>query len=67
MMMRFQGQVTIFEFKLVGDQADGSALRQIKEKDYAAPYRGQGEPIHLIGIEFSKTKRALLGWQVETI
>jgi hypothetical protein len=67
MMMRFQKQVYIFEFKLVGDQADGSALRQIKEKDYAAPYRGQGEPIHLIGIEFSKTKRALLNWQVETV
>ena len=65
MVMRFQGQVYIFEFKLVGDQADGSALRQIKEKDYAAPYRGKGEPIHLIGIEFSKTQRALLSWQVE--
>jgi hypothetical protein len=67
MVMRFQGQVYIFEFKLVGDSADGSALRQIKEKDYAAPYRGKGEPIHLIGIEFSKTKRALLSWQVETV
>ncbi len=66
MVMRFQQQVYIFEFKLVGDQADGSALRQIKEKDYAAPYRGKGEPIHLIGIEFSKTQRALLRWEVET-
>jgi len=66
MVMRFQQNVYIFEFKLVGDQADGSALRQIKEKDYAAPYRGQGEPIHLIGIEFSKTQRALLRWEVET-
>ncbi len=67
MVMRFQQRVYIFEFKLVGDQANGSALRQIKEKDYAAPYRGRGEPIHLIGIEFSKTKRALLSWQVETV
>ena len=66
MVMRFQGQVYIFEFKLVGDAADGSALRQIKEKDYAAPYRGQGEPIHLIGIEFSQTRRSLLRWEVET-
>jgi hypothetical protein len=67
MVMRFQGHVYIFEFKLVGDEADGSALRQIKEKDYAAPYRGKDEPIHLIGIEFSKTRRALLGWDVETV
>ena len=67
MVMRFQRQVYIFEFKLVGDTADGSALRQIKEKDYAAPYRGQGEPIHLIGIEFSKPRRALLSWEVETV
>lgn len=66
MVMRFQEKVYIFEFKLVGDQADGSALRQIKEKDYAAPYRGKGEPIYLIGIEFSKTQRALLSWDVET-
>jgi hypothetical protein len=67
MVMRFQGRVYIFEFKLVGDAADGSALRQIKEKDYAAPFRGTGEPIHLIGIEFSKNRRALLGWEVETL
>ena len=67
MVMRFQQQIYIFEFKLVGDTADGSALRQIKEKDYAAPYRGQGEPIHLIGIEFSKPRRALLSWEVETV
>ena len=67
MVMRFQGRVYIFEFKLVGDQADGSALRQIKEKDYAAPYRGQGEPIYLIGIEFSQNQRALLSWEVETL
>lgn len=67
MVMRFQGHVYIFEFKLVEAEADGSALRQIKEKDYAAPYRGKGEPIHLIGIEFSKTRRALQGWDVETV
>jgi hypothetical protein len=67
MVLRFQGRVYIFEFKLVGDTADGSALRQIREKDYAAPFRGTGEPIHLIGIEFSKTRRALLGWEVETV
>jgi hypothetical protein len=67
MVMRFQGHVYIFEFKLVGDEADGSALRQIKEKNYAAPYRGKGEPVHLIGIEFSKTQRALLRWDVETV
>ena len=29
MVMRFQRQVYIFEFKLVDDSADGSALRQI--------------------------------------
>ena len=67
MVMRFQGQVYVFEFKLVGDAPDGSAMRQIKEKDYATPYCGQGEPVHLIGIEFSKTKRALLNWEVETV
>lgn len=67
MRMRFQGQIYIFEFKLVDEQADGSALRQIREKDYAAPYRGSGESIHQIGIEFSRKRRALVNWEVETI
>ncbi len=67
MVMRFGGRVYIFEFKLVGDEADGSALRQIKEKNYAAPFVGRGEPVHLIGIEFSKTRRALLRWDVGTV
>ena len=32
----------------------GSALAQLRERDYAAKYRGRGEPIHLIGVEFNR-------------
>jgi len=67
MAVRFQGRVYLFEFKVVEAEADGSALRQIREKDYAAPYRGTGETLHLIGVEFSKTRRALVAWNIETL
>jgi len=42
------------EFKVVEDAPQGLALAQIKEKEYAARYRGQRHPIHLIGVEFSR-------------
>ena len=65
--VRFAGQVFIFEFKVVEDAATGEALRQIRARGYAEKYRGQGEPVHLIGIEFSRAARNLAGFEVETI
>ena len=34
-----------------------SAFAQLRERDYAAKYRGRGEPVHLIGVEFSRKTR----------
>jgi hypothetical protein len=45
---------------------DGAALQQIKDRGYADKYRALGQPIHLIGVEFSKDKRAVVGFEVET-
>ena len=63
-----QKQVYIFEFKMVkGTEGDGSALRQIKEKDYAAPYRDGQHRIFLIGMEFSAEVRNFVGWEWEEV
>ena len=58
MAVRAGGQVYLFEFKVVELAPAGSALAQLRERDYAAKYRGGGEPIHLIGVEFSRDTRS---------
>jgi hypothetical protein len=39
---------------IAGEQANGSALQQIKDKQYAAKYDVDGQPIFRMGIEFSQ-------------
>jgi hypothetical protein len=67
MALRFNGQVYLFEFKVVELEPDGSALAQIKARGYADRYRGGGQPVHLIGVEFSREQRALVAFDVETL
>ncbi|MDR1646631.1 MAG: ATP-binding protein, partial [Zoogloeaceae bacterium] len=66
MAVKFNGQVYLFEFKVVEDEAEDRALAQIKEKQYADKYRALDQPIHLIGVEFSKKARNLAGFAVES-
>lgn len=61
------GQVCIFEFKVVHTVATGEALRQIRARGYADKYRDRGEPIHLIGVEFGRAVRNVVGFEVETV
>ena len=67
MTLLFNGQVFLFEFKVVEMNPAGSALQQLKDMDYADKYRSRGEPIHLIGVEFSKASRNIVGFEVETL
>lgn len=46
---------------------EGRALQQIKDRGYADKYRALNQPIHLIGVEFSKESRAVVGFEVETL
>ena len=64
MAVRAGGQVYLFEFKVVELAPPGSALAQLRERDYAARYRGGGEPIHLIGVEFSRDTRNVTAFEV---
>ena len=38
--------------------------RQLRERDYAAKYRGRGERNHLIGVEFSRKTRNVTAFEV---
>ena len=63
---RWAGRVYIFEFKVVEDEPEGQALAQIRDRGYADKYRGLGEPIHLVGIEFSRRTRNIAAFETET-
>ena len=64
MAVRTGGHVYLFEFKVVEMASPGSALAQLRERGYAAKYRGRGEPIHLIGVEFSREARNVTAFEV---
>ena len=66
MTVLFNQQVYIFEFKVVEFVPEGKALAQIKNNNYADKYRNRHEPIHLIGVEFSKESRNIVGFDIET-
>ena len=65
MTLKFNSQVYIFEFKVVELAPEGNALLQIKDKGYADKYRALNQPIHLVGVEFSKDSRNVVGFEVE--
>ena len=65
MAVRFNDRVYLFEFKVVELASAGAALAQLKERRYADKYRALGQPIHLIGVEFSKDERNIAAFDVE--
>ena len=65
MAVRFNGQVYLFEFKVVELETEGAAMAQLKARRYADKYRHLGQPIHLIGVEFSREARNIAAFEVE--
>jgi hypothetical protein len=55
--------IYIFEFKV--DKPVETALRQIKEKDYALMYSKSGKKIVKAGIVFSREARNIIEWKTE--
>ena len=62
--VRTGGHVYLFEFKVVEMAPPGSALAQLESRDYAAKYQHLNEPIHLIGVEFSRQTRNVTAFEV---
>jgi hypothetical protein len=64
MTVKFDGRIYLFEFKVVELVPEGRALQQLKDKGYAEKYRALGQPIHLIGVEFSRASRNVVGFEI---
>jgi len=67
MSVRLGGQVYLFEFKVVERAGEGAALAQLAERGYAEKYRAHGQPVHLIGVEFSADQRRLDRFDTATL
>ena len=67
MAVYFQNRIYLFEFKVVELTPQGNALAQLKAKNYAAKYLAENQPIYLIGVEFSKEARNIVGFDVEML
>ena len=65
MAVRFDGHVYLFEFRVVEMSGEGAAMAQLKARRYAEKYRGTGEPIHLVAVEFSRETRNVTAFEVE--
>jgi hypothetical protein len=61
--LKLENRVYLFEFKVVAQAAEGIALQQLIDKGYAEKYHTPGIDITLIGIEFSKAERNIVGWE----
>ena len=61
--VRLGGQVYLFEFKMGERAGEGAALAQLQRKGYAERYRRFGQPIHLVGVEFSAESRSLTAFE----
>ena len=64
MAVRAGGRIYLFEFKVAEQTAPGSALKQLLARDYAAKYRASGEPVHLVGVEFSSAERNVTAFEM---
>lgn len=64
-VLEFKDYIYIFEFKLDGSAA--AALRQIKEKRYAEPYKDDSRKLFLIGVNFSSETMTVEEWEETTV
>ncbi len=67
MTVLFQGRVLVFEFKVVEQEPEGRAMEQLLARNYAAKYLDRGEPVFLIGVEFSREQRTVTGFQARAV
>ena len=66
MTVLFNNQIYIIEFKVVETAPEGKAMEQLKVRNYAEKYQAHQQPIHLMGVEFSKEAKGVVGFEVES-
>jgi hypothetical protein len=67
MTVKFNDNIYLFEFKVVEIVPEGKALDQLQNRNYAQKYQALNQPIHLIGVEFSKESRSVIGFEVQSL
>ena len=68
MAVIFEDRCYIFEFKVIElDKSKGKALAQLKEKGYHEKYLNQYKEVYLIGVEFSKERKNVVGFKWEKL
>lgn len=63
--MVLKTDTAIYVFELKYNKSADVAIQQIKQKDYAKIYVGDGRKIVKVGINFSEDRRSLENWKVE--
>ena len=66
------GKVFVLEFKMAkeseaAETALDHAMKQMRERGYAAKYRDRGEPVHLVAAVFGREQRNLLALNAERL
>ncbi len=64
-VVKTDDDVFLFEFKLGGTAEE--TLEQIREREYAAPYRDDTRRITLVGVAFDSQSRNLGQWLTERV
>ncbi|AEH44325.1 AAA-ATPase [Thermodesulfatator indicus DSM 15286] len=67
MAVLFDGICYLFEFKVVELEGESKALSQLKAKKYHEKYLGRCQKVYLIGVEFSKKERNIVGFEWEEV
>ncbi len=67
MALRFERDVYLFEFKVVEQAGEGTALAQLVDRGYADKYRAPLVGIHLVGVEFSSETRNIAAFDVQSL
>lgn len=65
MVVRHEGGVGVFEFKV--DEEAEAALAQLRQRGYADKHRHSGQPVHLVGVAFSRRQRNIAAFEVERV
>lgn len=63
MVAKTPDYIYIFEFKY--DKDADTALRQIDENGYAAPYASDRRKLYKVGVNFSRERRCIDDWKIE--
>ncbi len=62
-----QRKIYLFEFKVVELEPEGRALEQLKRKAYHEKYLTEAGEVYLVGVEFSRLERNIVGFQWERV